>query len=298
MIKIFSFRKIVIASLLLLLACILYNYPDEINENVIKKESCNTNIYLINSDDYVVMSNINVGKDMDEKVYTIFNTLIYGDGELKGLIPVGTKLLDYSIDGEIIKLNFNRKFLDVSLYDEENMIVSLIYSFTSLESIKKIMIFVEGEKLDKLPKSNKDIGLYLDRSYGINKIVDINSIIDTKQVTVYYATIYDYYVPVSYILNSDESKIDIIVDYSKTNKFYNDNLSSHLDYQVELIGYESLENEIYLNFNDVLFNSVYEGKLKEEVKYALSYSIFDTFNVESVVFAINSLEIDEFRLAK
>lgn len=298
MIKIFSFRKIVIASLLLLLACILYNYPDEINENVIKKESCNTNIYLINSDDYVVMSNINVGKDMDKKVYTIFNTLIYGDGELKGLIPVGTKLLDYSIDGEIIKLNFNRKFLDVSLYDEENMIVSLIYSFTSLESIKKIMIFVEGEKLDKLPKSNKDIGLYLDRSYGINKIVDINSIIDTKQVTVYYATIYDYYVPVSYILNSDESKIDIIVDYSKTNKFYNDNLSSHLDYQVELIGYESLENEIYLNFNDVLFNSVYEGKLKEEVKYALSYSIFDTFNVESVVFAINSLEIDEFRLAK
>lgn len=298
MIKIFSFRKIVIASLLLLLACILYNYPDEINENVIKKESCNTNIYLINSDDYVVMSNINVGKDMDKKVYTIFNTLIYGDGELKGLIPVGTKLLDYSIDGEIIKLNFNRKFLDVSLYDEENMIVSLIYSFTSLESIKKIMIFVEGEKLDKLPKSNKDIGLYLDRSYGINKIVDINSIIDTKQVTVYYATIYDYYVPVSYILNSDESKIDIIVDYSKTNKFYNDNLSSHLDYQVELIGYESLENEIYLNFNDVLFNSVYEGKLKEKVKYALSYSIFDTFDVESVVFAINSLEIDEFRLAK
>jgi hypothetical protein len=47
-----------------------------------------------------------------------------------------------------------------------------------------------------------------------------------------------------------------------------------------------------------LLSSVYDGKLKEEVKYALSYSIFDTFNVENVVFMINSNKIDELRLAK
>ncbi len=99
-------------------------------------------------------------------------------------------------------------------------------------------------------------------------------------------------------MNSNEDAIDIIISYSKTNKFYNDNLSSHLDYQVKLMNYEAFENEIYLNFNEVLFDSVYDGKLKEEVKYALAYSIFDTLGVKNVVFAINSLEIDEFGLAK
>lgn len=298
MIRLFSFRKIAIASLLFLLAFILYNYPDEINENVIVKDDYTTNIFLINEDDYVVMRSISVGKDIDDKIETIIESLIHGDGELKGFLPIGTKLLDYSINDKLIKLNFNDKFLNVSLNNEENMIISLIYSFTSLEGIEKVMIFIDGEKLNELPKSHKKIGLYLDRSYGINKIVNINSFSDTQQVTVYYPTDCNYYIPISYVLNSADDKIDIIVDYSKTNKFYNDNLSSHLDYQVELISYESLENEIYLNFNDVLFASVYDGKLKEEVKYALSYSIFDTFDVESVIFQINSLEIDEFRLAK
>jgi germination protein M len=298
MIKLFSFRKIAIASLLLLLAGILYNYPEEINENVVKEDHQCTNIYLINSDDYVVMSKINVSHNIDEKVLTIINLLINGKGDLKGVLPENTQLLDYSIENDLIKLNFSKEFLNVSLKDEENMIISLIYSFASLDNIDKIMIFVEGEKLNELPNSHKILGLYLDKSYGINKVININSISDTKQITVYYPTEFEYYIPVSYVLNSNEDAIDIIISYSKTNKFYNDNLSSHLDYQVKLMNYEAFENEIYLNFNEVLFDSVYDGKLKEEVKYALAYSIFDTLGVKNVVFAINSLEIDEFGLAK
>ena len=76
------------------------------------------------------------------------------------------------------------------------------------------------------------------------------------------------------------------------------NLSSHLDYHVELMNYERVDDEFFLNFSDSLLNSVYDGKLKEEIKYALSYSIIDTFNVENVVFLINSNKIDELILAK
>ena len=84
----------------------------------------------------------------------------------------------------------------------------------------------------------------------------------------------------------------------KTNKFNSSNLSSHLDYQVELMNYEATEEEFLLNFNDSLLDSIYDGELKEEVKYALSYSIYDTFGIESVVFEVNSNKIDEFVLAK
>ncbi len=298
MIKVFTFRRISIATLLLLLAVILYSYPEEINENVIEENTCdNINIYLVNPDDYVVMTTIDTNKDLDDKVNTIIKGLIYGNGKLDGVMNKDVKLLDYSIDDDLIKLNFNKKFLDISVNDEEKMIESLIYSFTSLENINKIMIFVEGEKLNELPNSHKRLDLYLDRSYGINKVIDITSIIDTKMITVYYPSDPNYYVPVSYVVNDGDDKINIIVKYAKTNKFNNSNLSSHLDYQVELMNYEATENEVFLNFNEVLLDSVYDGKLKEEVKYALSYSIFDTLGVENVVFSINSVKIDEFGLA-
>ena len=64
------------------------------------------------------------------------------------------------------------------------------------------------------------------------------------------------------------------------------------------MNYERIDDEFFLNFSDSLLSSIYDGKLKEEVKYALSYSIFDTYNVENVVFLINSNKIDEFVLAK
>ena len=49
MIKIFSVRKILIASLLLLVALILYSYPEELDDNVIEKKYDSINIYLIDS---------------------------------------------------------------------------------------------------------------------------------------------------------------------------------------------------------------------------------------------------------
>lgn len=298
MIRVFTFRRISIATLLLLLAIILYSYPEEINDDVIVDNTCDSiNIYLVNPDDYVVMTTIDSKKNLDDKVNTIIKGLIYGNGKLDGLMNKDTKLIDYSVDGDLIKLNFNKSFLGMNLNNEEKIIESLIYSFTSLDNINKIMIFVEGEKLDELPVSHKRLGLYLDRSYGINKVIDINSIIDTKMITIYYPSDSDCYIPISYVVNDNDDKVNIIVKYAKTNKFNNSNLSSHLDYQVELMNYEATENEVFLNFNEVLLDSVYDGKLREEVKYALSYSIFDTLGVENVVFSINSVKIDEFGLA-
>ena len=178
------------------------------------------------------------------------------------------------------------------------MIQSNIYYLTSLEDVDKIMIFIEGDRLDKLPNSSKRLDLYLDRSYGINKVIDINTFSGTQIVTVYYLGNNDSFVPISYITNDDSERIEIIVKNLKSNRLNSSNLSSHLDYQVELMNYERIDDDFFINFNDSLLNSVYDGVLKEEVKYALSYSIFDSYDVENVVFQINSNKIDELRLAK
>ena len=180
------------------------------------------------------------------------------------------------------------------------MIESIVYSLTSLPDIDNIMIFVENELLLELPNSHKKLDMYLNKSYGINKVIDICSIKNTQNVTVYYLSKNEnyYYIPVTYITNDNSNKIEIIINSLKSNKFNNSNLLSHLDYQVELMNYEEDEDYFVLNFNNVLLDSVYDGKLKEEIKYAVSYSIIDTFNVENVVFQVNSQKIDEFILEK
>ena len=303
MIKLFTFRKIAISTLLLLVAFLLYNYPEELNEDVTIKDSTMINIYLVDFNGYVAMTKVASSLNFEDALYTIIDSLTIGNDNLpdgfSGVLPVNTKLLSYSLDGDLLKVNFSKELLNVSIDTEEDMMESLVYSLTLLENVDKVMIFVEGDKLNELPNSHRRLDLYLDRNYGINKIVDISSLSSTKMVTVYYLDNSDsYYIPVSYVVNDAQDKIQIIVNSLKTNKFNSSNLSSHLDYQVELMNYEATEEEFLLNFNDSLLDSIYNGELKEEVKYALSYSIYDTFGIESVVFEVNSNKIDEFVLAK
>lgn len=304
MLKRFTFKKIAITTLLLLLALILYNYPEVINEEVVVDDCKRINIYLIDENDFVGMTEIKTNSNSDELIEEIINSLIIGGNPtnlpegFKAIIPKETKLLDYELKDGLLKINFSKEFLLVDLENEEKMLEALVYSLTTIKDVKKIMIFVEGKHLRELPKTKIKLDLYLDRSIGINKIININNIANTSMTTVYYLsnTKNSYYIPISYISNDNDDKIEIIINSLRTNRLNSSNLSSHLNYQVELIDYEKTNNEVVLNFNEILLASVFEGKLKEEIKYAISYSIYDTLGALNVIFQVNNEKIDEFRL--
>lgn len=305
MLKKFTIRKIAITSLLLLLAIILYNYPEEINTVKETPHHKTMDIYLIDNHDYVAMTKINSNSSNSyDQIPELINSLTIGNNNdnlpegFKAIIPENTKLLEYDLKDNLLKVNFSKEFLNINSESENKMIEALVYSLTTIKEVKNVMIFVEGERLLKLPNSGKPLDIYLNRNYGINKVIDINDIHDTSMVTIYYLSKQNdyYYIPVSYISNNKSDKIEIIINNLKANKLNNSNLLSHLNYQVELMNYEATEQEISLDFNELLLNSVYEGKLKEEVKYAVSYSIHDTLGIENVIFMVNSNKIDEFRL--
>ena len=306
MLKKLTFNKIAISTLLLLLSFLLYNYPEEINQEVkVNDEGKKINIYLIDENDFVGMTEVNSNsQSINERIEELLNALIINKSNnklpngFKAIIPEGTKVLSYDLEGGLLKVNFSKEFLKINKENEEKMMEAIIFSLTTINDIKKIMIFVEGERLLELPNSKKKLDLYLDRSYGINKIYELTSLTDSKMVTVYHLTKNNdyYYIPISYISNSNEDKVEIIINNLKSNRLNSSNLLSHLDYQVELMNYEASENAISLNFNDILLKSVYDGKLKEEVKYAIFYSLHDTLGIQDVKFAVDSKTIDEFRL--
>ncbi len=307
MLKKITLKKFSITTLLLFLALILYNYPEEIN-NLEKNSDFKKqiNIYLIDENDFVSLTEVNSDStDLKEKILDIIDALTIGSENgsalpegFRAIIPENTKLIDYDIKDGLLKINFSKEFLDVRPEDENKMIEAIIYSLTTIKGVEKIMIFVEGDLLKVLPHSGKKLDLYLDRSYGINKIVDITSFNNVNMVTIYYVSGNDkyYYTPVSYLTNDTSDKIEIIINSLKSNRLNGSDLKSHLNYQVELKNYTAANNEIILEFNEVLLDSVYDGNLKEEVKYAISYSIYDSLGSENVIFMVDSNKIDEFRL--
>lgn len=305
MLKKITFKKFAITTLLLFLALILYNYPEEINDlnsdNISRRQ---INIYLIDENDFVSLTEVNSNStEVNKKILDIIDSLTIGTNSnlpegFRAIIPKDTRLIDYDIKDGLLKVNFSKEFLNVSKEDENRMIEALVYSLTTINGIDKIMLFVEGDLLQTLPNSGKKLDLYLDRNYGINKVIDITSFNNVNMTTVYYVAGRDkhYFTPVSYITNDTNNKIEIIINSLKSNRLNGSDLKSHLNYQVELMNYIATDNEIILDFNEVLLDSVYNGTLKEEVKYAIFYSIYDSLGTKNVVFMVDSNKIDEFRL--
>ena len=304
MIKNITFKRLCITTLLLLVSVIIYNYPEELTKHISEEQIVvKRTIYLIDADDFIAMSEYSskVNTSLD-RVKEIITTLTIGsgatiNGDLQPILPKDTKLLDASLQEGLLKVNFNKTLLTISKELEEKMLESLIFSLTSIEEVEKVMIFVEGNHLEELPHSHKKLDLYLDRSYGINKIDDITTFYDTKRVTLYYQK-KNYYVPVSLLVNDENDKVNNIINRLKGNSLNYSNLSTQLNYQLELTNYSINENDITLSFNDVLLDSVYDGVLKEEVKYAIFYSLHDTLGIKDVSFYAEDVLIDQFGLAK
>lgn len=301
MLKKLTFKRISLTVLLLLLSIILYHYPEEINKNVNEVISPKIPIYLIDEHNFVSMSTINdTSKDTIERIKLIIESLTIDsnkniDNNFKPIIPANTKLNNLDLKDGLLKLDFSKEFLNISENNEEKMLEAIIYSLTEIKEINKIMVFVNGNRLIELPHSKKRLDLYLDRSYGINKIININDIKNTQMTTIYFLAKNEdyYYVPVSFVNNNDENKINIIIKNLKSNTLNNSNLLSQLNYQVELMNYELDKDTVTLNFNNLLLESLSDGKIKEEVKYAIAYSIRDSLNIENINFMIDSETIDE-----
>ena len=310
MLKKTSIRKITIATCALLILGILCIFPSKNNDQYqvekkyISVQQNKSDIFLIDENNYVAMTSIPTSnQDAIKKAREIIETLIisskkseYIPNGFKAIIPKNTKILNIDLQNELIKVNFSKNILNVSIKNEEKMIEALVYSLTSIDGIKKVMIFVEGNILYELPNSKKQMPEVLDRSYGINKVYDLSNYKNTTKTTIYYISKFNdsyYYVPVTKINNDSNNKVEIIINELKSNPIYQTNLMSYLKATAELEDYEIKENTISLSFNENLFNDLETKNILEEVKYTISLSIKDNLDIDEVIFKVNNQEIDK-----
>ena len=307
------YRKIAVASSLLLVILMLYLIPSNKEEIEIKKQTLEyiypndlEVIYLLDDNNYLSRTKINASnKDIISKSTDLIEALTI-DGKKKdiipnkwkALLPKDIKVLNLSLKDNILTINFSKEFYNIEKEYEEKIIEALTYTITSIEGIDKIEILIDGIKLIKLPKSQKQLPEYLDKEYGINKTYQLTSLNDIYSYTVYYVNNYDneiYYTPVTkYINNNDQDKVKIIIDELATSITYETNLMSFLDANVKLLDYELTDNKIKLNFNDSILSDITSNIILEEVIYTIGLSLCDELDVEEVIFQVNNEEISTF----
>ena len=234
-------------------------------------------VYLLNKDNYLTKVNIYLDSNkQEEQVKYMVEYLKKNNKRIergyKGYIPEKTTILSIEIKDNILYLDLSKEFL------EENTKVTvpgLVRSLLSIKNIDRVDLKVEKEYINNYNK-------LLDDKIAINEEYNIYNRKNISEVVIYYLTNDNNYIPVTKYLNDDREKIEIIIDELKESN--NSNLISYLNNNLKLNDYEE-ENDMYiLNFNDYLNE---DKTTKEYLLNEIAYSIFDNYQVSSVMFKIN-----------
>lgn len=309
MIKKMLYKKILVASSLLVVLFMLYLIPTkkevefaETNLEYVYPNDLET-VYLLDSNDYVARVLISASNDsIISKSTSLIDALTIGGKKenvipngFRSIIPSGTKVIDIELEDGVLIINFSKDILDIDKKYEDKMIESLTYTLTSINGIDSIKLLVDGKELKKLPNSNKLLPTFLDKSYGINKIYEITNVGNIDSYTVYFVNSVNdnkYYIPVTkYVNDYKQDKIRIIIDELASSFTYQSNLSSFLNENTKLLNYEVIDKQIKLNFNDMIFSDITNNDILEEVVYTICLSINDSIDIDSVVFLANDREI-------
>ena len=306
-IKRISLKKISICLIAIAAIFLFYLFPTndklKINEELEYIEEGNVStIFLMDSNNYLAKTSISLdASDITSKAKKLLTALIQGEkytekipNGFKSIIPNGTKILNIEYKDEVIKVDFSSELMDTNVDNEEKIIEAIVYTLTSIDNVKYVIIYMNGKILTKLPQSNITLPSALDRSFGINKEYNINSDKNITKTTVYYINKYndkEYYVPVTKVSNDSREKVQIIIEELSNTNTYNANLMSYLNSNTKVVSLNEDENQLVIDFNDYIYNDIDSNEILDEVIYTICLSIQDNYNVDTVVFTVDNKEI-------
>ena len=304
MLKKKAIRKILITSMTLIILSMVYIMPGEktgmetlkVNKQIEYKDEKLGYIYLLNDNNLLVKVNalINDSVSIENKALAILDKLINNNINPKGLkniIPSNTKVIGVELDKDHLSINFSKELLKTVESLRDKLIEAVSYSIFEINEINSISIYVEDEKLSRYFDSAPEV---ITRDYGINKIYNLSSLKDIQKVVVYYINEIDnknYLVPVTSYVNNPEDKIKIIIESLSSSYIYEPNLVSYLNNKTELINYEINDDIMMLNFNNSIF--IGDGNILEEVVYTISNSVFDSYDINRVIFNVDNKVVRE-----
>lgn len=313
MIKTRVIRRINLVILMILITMTLFVVPLEnsYSLDLLKKQELTYSnvddikevVYLIDQNNLVARTEMvvnNTNSSIENKIKSVLIALIKNSAYeshiqtgFKPIIPDNTKIINVTVNNDTAKINFSKEILNISAENEDLMMQAIIYTVTSINPIKNVIIYVDGSVLKELPHSKIPLPPLLNRGYGINRIFDLTSTKNVKQVNLYYpasVSKYDYYIPVTKYLNSEAEKLEIIIEELKSSYNINPIFLGNMPSTTNLNGYEINNTSITLVFDENILSNK-QTKIPNSLKESISLSINDAYNTNQLVIKINDKEL-------
>ena len=297
MLKKISLRKLRLSIVAIFAILLMYIFPANNSKPHFKEELkyvsskvTSVPIFLMDKNSYVALTETPVNEDnIEKRARELIKILTVGGMDSKvpsgfsAIIPPDTEILSISYERSVLKIDFSKDLLDIDKELEEKMIEAIVYTLTSIDKVDKIIIYVEGDILTKLPKTKINLPSTLDRSFGINKEFDLTNTKNIKDVTVYYINQINenyYYVPVTKYVNDERDKINIIIDELTINFDSNKNLKSFLNNDIKIISSIIEEKTMKLEIQNE--NNILNKEINENINNTISLSICDNYKIDEI----------------
>lgn len=277
----------IISFCLIVISTFFIDYDDEKKGNEVET---NMYIYTLNENNYVSLASVYIDQKLsiEDKVFEMLNIMICDNNKnsllpsyYKPILPVGTKVLDVSLNEDILKIYFSKELLNISADQSEKMIEAITYTVTSFEEVLGVEIYVDSNLLTYVPNTLKSLPTILTKDYGINKVYDLNSNVNINKIFLCFYDNYGNDFFVTKYINDDREKVEIIVD-ELSNYVFLEGIISYFPSKLKLLNYTISDNSIELVFNEDI--SGYEN-----IYHPLVESLFLNYNKNIVRFVDNEV---------
>ncbi len=309
MLKKMSIKKIITSSIVLMIVFLLYIIPTSSKKDVeipssieyVNVDVKTHTIYLLDNNNYISKTSVRVNSFETEELARELIQTMTQEGKNSDQVPSGfqplinsnTKINSIAFSKDTLKVDLSKDFLTTSKELEEKTLEALVYTLTSIENVNYIILYIDGKILTNLPQNNINLPSTLNREIGINKNYQLKNTKNITSTTVYYIHEYNsdyYYTPVTTISNDEREKIEIIIDELGSTVKQN-HLMSFLNSKTNLVDFKIQDKKMEVCFSESIFNDFDKKDILEEVLYTISLSIYDNYDVEEVIFQVNSQEI-------
>ena len=249
-------------------------------------------VYALHESDNLVKTYVEKGEEQDP-IHAIFDVLTTKSNQLPAgttsLISPMTTLNDYKLDNGVLTLDLSADFLDYTTEEEQDLLSSLVWTYTELGDVDKVKFEIDGESVNNL-NGALSVGRGLDRSMGINLELDTTNYDETQLVTLYFVTDDSQeglLVPVTRLISASTDPITYAVSaliQGPVNENYISVFDQNTTLLSELVVSEGL---ISLNFSKELYYDSEQTKVSSMMLTQLVMTLTELEDIEMVSVSIN-----------
>lgn len=249
-------------------------------------------VYALHESDNLVKTYVEKGEEQDP-IHAIFDVLTTKSNQLPAgttsLISPMTTLNNYKLDNGVLTLDLSADFLDYTTEEEQDLLSSLVWTYTELADVDKVKFEIDGESVNNL-NGALSVGRGLDRSMGINLELDTTNYDETQLVTLYFVTDDSQeglLVPVTRLISASTDPITYAVS-ALIQGPVNENYISVFDQNTTLLSEPVVSDGlISLNFSKELYYDSEQTKVSSMMLTQLVMTLTELEDIEMVSVSIN-----------